>query len=249
MSVSLSVSPSQCSKSCSDGVQTRDVRCLTPDKQPSFACNSAHKPHPEQTCNSAPCSPSLGVCYVQKCVVLIMRGLCFLHIFSFTLFISVYTSLLCFSIFPSFLVLISLSRPLSFALSLLSFLFLIFFPSFSHSSSQSPSVSLSLVNPFFLSISFYLSPHPPTHSVLTLSSSQTRAVRTDAPTVSWWSRLGSAFTPTTSRPAAPPALRAPREPNATDPAQGQRSATGQPTLQPVASRTDIGLNQGSESRL
>ncbi|KAF5886583.1 ADAMTS-like protein 4, partial [Clarias magur] len=50
---------SACSKSCGDGVQTRDVRCLTPEKQPSYVCDSAHKPHPEQPCNPAPCNPSL----------------------------------------------------------------------------------------------------------------------------------------------------------------------------------------------
>lgn len=64
--LSHSVCLSQCSKSCGEGVQTRDVRCLTPDKQPSFVCDSAHKPHPEQLCNPAPCNPSLGGCFVYR---------------------------------------------------------------------------------------------------------------------------------------------------------------------------------------
>ncbi|MCI4374332.1 hypothetical protein PGIGA_G00005020 [Pangasianodon gigas] len=68
-----------CSKSCGDGVQTRDVRCLTPDKQPSFACDSTHKPHPEQPCNPAPCSPSLDESCKDRrsnCLMVVQARLC-----------------------------------------------------------------------------------------------------------------------------------------------------------------------------
>ncbi|KAG7335489.1 hypothetical protein KOW79_000182 [Hemibagrus wyckioides] len=70
---------SACSKSCGDGVQTRDVRCLTPDKQPSSACDFAHRPHPEQPCNPAPCSPSLDESCKDRrsnCLMVVQARLC-----------------------------------------------------------------------------------------------------------------------------------------------------------------------------
>ncbi|KAI5106007.1 thrombospondin type-1 domain-containing protein 4-like isoform X1 [Silurus meridionalis] len=70
---------SACSKSCGDGLQIRDVRCLTPDKQPSFACDSTHKPHPKQKCNSGPCSPSLDESCKDRgsnCLMVVQARLC-----------------------------------------------------------------------------------------------------------------------------------------------------------------------------
>lgn len=70
---------SACSKSCGDGVQTRDVRCLTPDKQPSSSCVPAHRPHPQQSCNSAPCSPSLDESCKDRranCLMVVQARLC-----------------------------------------------------------------------------------------------------------------------------------------------------------------------------
>ncbi|XP_062848683.1 thrombospondin type-1 domain-containing protein 4 [Trichomycterus rosablanca] len=49
---------SACSRSCGEGVQTRDVRCLTPDREPSFACDPTQRPALKQTCNPAPCNPN-----------------------------------------------------------------------------------------------------------------------------------------------------------------------------------------------
>uniref|UniRef100_A0A1A8UI56 ADAMTS-like 4 n=1 Tax=Nothobranchius furzeri TaxID=105023 RepID=A0A1A8UI56_NOTFU len=46
---------SACSRSCGKGLQVREVRCLTPDKQHSQACDPASKPEQEQICNTIPC--------------------------------------------------------------------------------------------------------------------------------------------------------------------------------------------------
>ncbi|XP_027011408.2 thrombospondin type-1 domain-containing protein 4 isoform X1 [Tachysurus fulvidraco] len=70
---------SACSKSCGDGVQTRDVRCLTPDKQLTSTCDSAHRPHPEQPCNPTPCNPSLDESCKDKrsnCLMVVQARLC-----------------------------------------------------------------------------------------------------------------------------------------------------------------------------
>ncbi|TSL82598.1 ADAMTS-like protein 4 [Bagarius yarrelli] len=71
---------SACSKSCGDGAQTRDVRCLTPDKEPSSSCDLAHRPNAEQPCNSAPCSPSLAdeSCkdHRANCLMVVQARLC-----------------------------------------------------------------------------------------------------------------------------------------------------------------------------
>ncbi|KAG1925972.1 thrombospondin type-1 domain-containing protein [Pimephales promelas] len=48
---------STCSRSCGKGVQTREVRCLSADKQYSADCDLHTKPAHEQTCNTIPCSP------------------------------------------------------------------------------------------------------------------------------------------------------------------------------------------------
>uniref|UniRef100_A0A8C1JR35 PLAC domain-containing protein n=1 Tax=Cyprinus carpio TaxID=7962 RepID=A0A8C1JR35_CYPCA len=48
---------STCSRSCGEGVQTREVRCLTADKQHNAACDLDSKPAHERTCNTIPCSP------------------------------------------------------------------------------------------------------------------------------------------------------------------------------------------------
>lgn len=52
----------QCSRSCGDGVQTREVRCLAVDKQHSSDCDFESRPAHEQSCNTIPCSPFEGVC-------------------------------------------------------------------------------------------------------------------------------------------------------------------------------------------
>lgn len=57
---SLPPSVLQCSRSCGDGVQTREVRCLTVDKQHSSACDLESKPAHEQACNTIPCGPFEG---------------------------------------------------------------------------------------------------------------------------------------------------------------------------------------------
>uniref|UniRef100_A0A3B3ZXF1 Uncharacterized protein n=1 Tax=Periophthalmus magnuspinnatus TaxID=409849 RepID=A0A3B3ZXF1_9GOBI len=48
-----------CSRSCGKGVQMREVRCLTADKQHSLECDPASKPEQEQFCNTIPCSPQV----------------------------------------------------------------------------------------------------------------------------------------------------------------------------------------------
>lgn len=50
----------QCSRSCGNGVQMREVRCLTADKDHSLACDSNTKPEQEQMCNTLPCSPQVS---------------------------------------------------------------------------------------------------------------------------------------------------------------------------------------------
>ncbi|KAI2655819.1 Thrombospondin type-1 domain-containing protein 4 [Labeo rohita] len=47
----------QCSRSCGEGKQTREVRCLTADKQHSTACDLDSEPAHERSCNTIPCSP------------------------------------------------------------------------------------------------------------------------------------------------------------------------------------------------
>ncbi|XP_041844598.1 thrombospondin type-1 domain-containing protein 4 [Melanotaenia boesemani] len=46
---------SACSRSCGKGLQMREVRCLTPDKKHSQACDASTKPEHEQVCNIVPC--------------------------------------------------------------------------------------------------------------------------------------------------------------------------------------------------
>ncbi|KAM4580485.1 thrombospondin type-1 domain-containing protein 4 [Odontesthes bonariensis] len=46
---------SACSQSCGKGLQVREVRCLTPDKKHSQACDVSAKPEQEQICNTMPC--------------------------------------------------------------------------------------------------------------------------------------------------------------------------------------------------
>ncbi len=52
----------QCSRSCGEGMQMREVRCLTADKQHNAACDLDSKPVHERSCNTIPCSPFEGVC-------------------------------------------------------------------------------------------------------------------------------------------------------------------------------------------
>ncbi|KAA0702887.1 Thrombospondin type-1 domain-containing protein 4 [Triplophysa tibetana] len=71
---------SSCSQSCGDGMQTREVRCLTVDKQHSSACDLESKPAHEQSCNTIPCSPFEGVynCKDRRhnCVTVVQARLC-----------------------------------------------------------------------------------------------------------------------------------------------------------------------------
>ncbi|XP_062394083.1 ADAMTS-like protein 4 isoform X2 [Sardina pilchardus] len=48
---------SACSRTCGEGKQIREVRCLSPDKQHSLNCEEDTKPPQEQSCNIIPCSP------------------------------------------------------------------------------------------------------------------------------------------------------------------------------------------------
>ncbi|RVE62848.1 hypothetical protein OJAV_G00160160 [Oryzias javanicus] len=50
---------SACSRSCGRGLQVREVRCLTPDRKHSQACDASSKPEQEQACNTIPCSPQV----------------------------------------------------------------------------------------------------------------------------------------------------------------------------------------------
>uniref|UniRef100_A0A8C7Z2Y3 PLAC domain-containing protein n=1 Tax=Oryzias sinensis TaxID=183150 RepID=A0A8C7Z2Y3_9TELE len=50
---------SACSRSCGRGLQVREVRCLTPDKSHSQACDASSKPEQEQACNTIPCGPQV----------------------------------------------------------------------------------------------------------------------------------------------------------------------------------------------
>uniref|UniRef100_A0A3B5MRI5 PLAC domain-containing protein n=1 Tax=Xiphophorus couchianus TaxID=32473 RepID=A0A3B5MRI5_9TELE len=51
---------SACSRSCGKGLQVREVRCLTPDKEHSLACDPSTKPEQEQICNTIPCGPQVA---------------------------------------------------------------------------------------------------------------------------------------------------------------------------------------------
>ncbi|XP_012721199.2 thrombospondin type-1 domain-containing protein 4 [Fundulus heteroclitus] len=51
---------SACSRSCGKGLQVREVRCLTPEKKHSPACDPSTKPEQEQICNTIPCGPQVA---------------------------------------------------------------------------------------------------------------------------------------------------------------------------------------------
>ncbi|XP_017280562.1 thrombospondin type-1 domain-containing protein 4 isoform X2 [Kryptolebias marmoratus] len=51
---------SACSRSCGRGLQIREVRCLTPEKTHSQACDLSAKPEQEQICNATPCGPQVA---------------------------------------------------------------------------------------------------------------------------------------------------------------------------------------------
>uniref|UniRef100_A0A673IZF1 PLAC domain-containing protein n=1 Tax=Sinocyclocheilus rhinocerous TaxID=307959 RepID=A0A673IZF1_9TELE len=70
---------STCSRSCGEGVQTREVRCLTADKQHNTACDLDSKPAHERTCNTIPCSPFEDEnCKDRRhnCVMVVQARLC-----------------------------------------------------------------------------------------------------------------------------------------------------------------------------
>ncbi|XP_030649973.1 ADAMTS-like protein 4 [Chanos chanos] len=70
---------SACSRSCGKGLQAREVRCLTVDKQHSQACDPNTKPEKEQLCNTLPCSPFADEnCRDrrQNCMMVVQARLC-----------------------------------------------------------------------------------------------------------------------------------------------------------------------------
>uniref|UniRef100_A0A3Q1C6Q7 PLAC domain-containing protein n=1 Tax=Amphiprion ocellaris TaxID=80972 RepID=A0A3Q1C6Q7_AMPOC len=71
---------STCSQSCGNGLQMREVRCLTPEKKHSPECDAETKPEQEQSCNSIPCSPAVADenCRDrrQNCVMVVQARLC-----------------------------------------------------------------------------------------------------------------------------------------------------------------------------
>ncbi|CAL8247271.1 unnamed protein product [Lota lota] len=71
---------SACSRSCGKGLQMREVRCLTVDKQYSQECDLAPKPEQEQFCNTIPCSPQVSDenCRDRRsnCIMVVQARLC-----------------------------------------------------------------------------------------------------------------------------------------------------------------------------
>ncbi|XP_051999919.1 ADAMTS-like protein 4 isoform X2 [Xyrauchen texanus] len=70
---------STCSRSCGEGVQRREVRCLTADKKHSSSCDPDSKPALEQSCNTIPCSPFEDEnCKDRRhnCVMVVQARLC-----------------------------------------------------------------------------------------------------------------------------------------------------------------------------
>ncbi|XP_076826637.1 ADAMTS-like protein 4 isoform X2 [Brachyhypopomus gauderio] len=70
---------STCSRSCGNGVQTREVRCLTVDKKQSSACDPSSKPEQEQLCNAVPCNSFTDESCRdrrQNCVMVVQARLC-----------------------------------------------------------------------------------------------------------------------------------------------------------------------------
>lgn len=70
---------STCSRSCGEGMQTREVRCLTADKQHNAACDLDSKPVHERSCNTIPCSPFEDEnCKDRRhnCVMVVQARLC-----------------------------------------------------------------------------------------------------------------------------------------------------------------------------
>uniref|UniRef100_A0A672LAI0 ADAM metallopeptidase with thrombospondin type 1 motif 16 n=1 Tax=Sinocyclocheilus grahami TaxID=75366 RepID=A0A672LAI0_SINGR len=75
----ISTNWSTCSRSCGEGVQTREVRCLTADKQHNTACDLDSKPAHERSCNTIPCSPFEDEnCKDRRhnCVMVVQARLC-----------------------------------------------------------------------------------------------------------------------------------------------------------------------------
>ncbi|XP_061676169.1 thrombospondin type-1 domain-containing protein 4 [Syngnathoides biaculeatus] len=71
---------SACSRSCGNGLQMREVRCLTGDKKHSQNCDINIKPEQEQSCNTLPCSPQVTDenCRDRRhnCVMVVQARLC-----------------------------------------------------------------------------------------------------------------------------------------------------------------------------
>lgn len=62
----------QCSRSCGRGLQVREVRCLTPDRKHSQACDASSKPEQEQACNTIPCGPQVTGGWIRGLCVLVV---------------------------------------------------------------------------------------------------------------------------------------------------------------------------------
>uniref|UniRef100_A0A3B5B4U7 ADAMTS like 4 n=1 Tax=Stegastes partitus TaxID=144197 RepID=A0A3B5B4U7_9TELE len=71
---------SACSRSCGQGLQMREVRCLTAEKKHSPECDPDTKPEQDQTCNTIPCSPQVADenCRDRRhnCVMVVQARLC-----------------------------------------------------------------------------------------------------------------------------------------------------------------------------
>uniref|UniRef100_A0A3B4CNA2 PLAC domain-containing protein n=1 Tax=Pygocentrus nattereri TaxID=42514 RepID=A0A3B4CNA2_PYGNA len=66
---------SACSRSCGKGIQTREVRCISADKQHSTDCDLSSRPEQEQLCNTLPCNEN---CTDRRhnCMMVVQARLC-----------------------------------------------------------------------------------------------------------------------------------------------------------------------------
>ncbi|XP_017537303.1 thrombospondin type-1 domain-containing protein 4 isoform X1 [Pygocentrus nattereri] len=70
---------SACSRSCGKGIQTREVRCISADKQHSTDCDLSSRPEQEQLCNTLPCSPFTDENCTDRrhnCMMVVQARLC-----------------------------------------------------------------------------------------------------------------------------------------------------------------------------
>ncbi|XP_066539583.1 thrombospondin type-1 domain-containing protein 4 [Hoplias malabaricus] len=70
---------STCSRSCGKGLQTREVRCISADKEHSTDCDLDIRPEQEQLCNTLPCSPFTDENCTDRrpnCMMVVQARLC-----------------------------------------------------------------------------------------------------------------------------------------------------------------------------